>query len=66
MFNFLNFYFPSYLMAFMEQRFDEVFLLMFFQMVFKQIGINLMEYFLPGFMTKKKIAALNKEFMAQS
>ena len=44
LFNFFNFYLPIYLLGFHNLDYMGVIELMFIQMVFKQIAINLIEY----------------------
>jgi len=62
MFNFFNYYFPFFIIAFYQKSFEDVFSLTMFQMVFKQIGLNLMEYYTPDFFTRKQLSALNENF----
>ena len=62
MFNFLNFYLPFFLVALAEQSFKEVFKLMFVQMLFKQIGLNIVEFYKPRLLVGKRCARIEDIF----
>ena len=64
-FNLFNFYFPMILVGFDQrnsQRLFDVFNIMLAQMAFKQISVNLLEYFKPLVLWKKSLEAHNQEY----
>ena len=61
-FNFFNFYMPMLLVAFYTRKYDDLFMMMLSQMAFKQISMNLIEWFLPIITTRKKMVAVREEY----
>ena len=47
--NFINFYLPNFLVAFYTRMYEDLFTMIFSQMAFKQVALNLVEYFKPIF-----------------
>ena len=65
MFNGLNFYFPLIFVAFDPRNaanYDDLFSLLMTQLAFKQVGMNLVEYFLPIIQLEKPINELRAKF----
>ena len=65
MFNGLNFYFPLIFVAFDPRNaanYDDLFSLLMTQLAFKQVGMNLVEYFLPIIQLEKPINELRTKF----
>ena len=65
MFNGLNFYFPLIFVAFDPRNaanYDDLFSLLMTQLAFKQVGMNLVEYFLPIMQLEKPINELRTKF----
>ena len=50
------------LVAFYTRRYDDLFMMMATQMGFKQISMNLVEWFLPLLTTRKKLIEVEEEF----
>lgn len=67
LFNFFNFYFPMLWVGFdyrNKRNYFDLFMLMTTQMAFKQIGMNLMEYFMPILLIRPKLNAVIEKFGA--
>ena len=53
---------PLLLVAFYIRNYDNLFMMMFSQMAFKQIGANLAEYFMPLFKVSGKLKVLDEKY----
>ena len=62
LFNFLNFYSPLIIIAFVKGKYEPIFVMLLTQQGFKQNWANLKEYFIPIYEIQPKIDVLNEEY----